>query len=136
MNGALQGEDSAARSTDDSAAASVAAARPAAAAHPVDAAARPVDAASALAVRFRATGRVQGVYFRASARQVGVGLGLRGWVRNRGDGGVEGHLQGDRAAVEAMLDWCREGPPGAAVERLTCEPVAVDTDLAGFTIRP
>ena len=103
-------------------------------------AALPADdspAAPALeAVRFRVTGRVQGVFFRASARQVGEGLGLRGWVRNRGDGAVEGHLQGDRAMVAAMLDWCREGPPGAAVERLTCEPVPVDTNLAGFTIRP
>ena len=113
MNAALPAGDSAALPTADS------------------------PAAPALeAVRFRVTGRVQGVYFRASARQVGEGLGLRGWVRNRGDGAVEGHLQGDRATVAAMLDWCREGPPGAAVERLTCEPVPVDTNLAGFTIRP
>jgi acylphosphatase len=88
------------------------------------------------AVRFRVTGRVQGVFFRASARQVGEGLGLQGWVRNRGDGAVEGHLQGDDTTVQAMLDWCREGPPHAAVERLTWEPAAVDTTLAGFTIRP
>ena len=88
------------------------------------------------AVRFRVTGRVQGVYFRASARQAGEGLGLRGWVRNRGDSAVEGHLQGDPAMVAAMLDWCREGPPGAAVERLTYETVPVDTKLVGFSIRP
>ncbi len=88
------------------------------------------------AVRFCASGRVQGVYFRAATRQVGDRLGLQGWVRNRGDGAVEGHLQGDEAAVEAMLDWCRQGPPGAAVERLTWEAVPVDTTLAGFSIRP
>ena len=121
MNAALPADDSAALPTADSPA------------NPADESA----AAPALeAVRFRVTGRVQGVFFRASARQVGEGLGLRGWVRNRGDGAVEGHLQGDRATVAAMLDWCREGPPGAAVERLTCEPVPVDTNLAGFTIRP
>jgi acylphosphatase len=113
--------DNAALPTDDTAAASA-----------DDSGALPVPEA----IRFRVTGRVQGVYFRASARQVGEGLGLRGWVRNRGDGAVDGHLQGDRATVEAMLDWCREGPPGAVVERLTCEPVPVDTNLAGFTIRP
>ena len=88
------------------------------------------------AVRFRASGRVQGVCFRAATRQVGARLGLRGWVRNRGDGAVEGHVQGDEAAVDAMLAWCREGPPSAEVERLTWEPVAVDTTLAGFSIRP
>ncbi|MGZ4199172.1 MAG: acylphosphatase [Thermoleophilia bacterium] len=88
------------------------------------------------AVRFCASGRVQGVYFRAATRQVGDRLGLQGWVRNRGDGAVEGHLQGDEAAVEAMLDWCRQGPPSAEVERLTWEAVPVDTTLAGFSIRP
>lgn len=128
MNIALSADDDAALPTDDSAAAAA------------DAAAALADdnaAAPALeAVRFRVTGRVQGVLFRASARQVGEGLGLRGWVRNRGDGAVEGHLQGDGATVAAMLDWCREGPPGAVVERLTHEPVPVDTNLAGFTIRP
>jgi acylphosphatase len=57
-------------------------------------------------------------------------------VRNRGDGAVEGHLQGDEAEVEAMLDWCRTGPPGAEVDGLTWEPVPVDMTLAGFSIRP
>ena len=88
------------------------------------------------AVWFRATGRVQGVGFRYTARQAAVHLGLQGWVRNRGDGAVEGHLQGVPGAVDAMLDWCRRGPSGADVEQLTCEPVPVDTTLAGFSIRP
>jgi acylphosphatase len=88
------------------------------------------------AVRFRATGRVQGVGFRYAARQAAVRFGLQGWVRNRGDGAVEGHLQGDAGAVDAMLDWCRQGPSGADVEQFTCEPVPVDTTLAGFSIRP
>jgi acylphosphatase len=88
------------------------------------------------AVRFCAVGRVQGVFFRAATRQIGQNLGLRGWVRNRGDGAVEGHIQGDEPAVDAMLEWCREGPPGAEVERLTWEPAPVDTTLAGFSIRP
>jgi acylphosphatase len=88
------------------------------------------------AVRFRAAGRVQGVGFRYSARQAGVHLGLAGWVRNRGDGAVEGFIEGDEAAVEAMLSFCREGPSGAEVERFTWEPAPVDTTLAGFSIRP
>ena len=79
---------------------------------------------------------MQGVGFRYSARQAGVRFGLRGWVRNRGDGAVEGHLQGGDDAVEAMLDWCRQGPSSAEVERLTWEPAPVDTTLAGFSIRP
>jgi acylphosphatase len=95
------------------------------------------DAGPALtAVRFRVTGRVQGVFFRASAREAGESLGLRGWVRNRGDGAVEGFIQGGDAAVAAMLDWCRQGPPDAVVERLTWEPAPVDMVLTGFGIRP
>ena len=88
------------------------------------------------AVSFCVSGRVQGVYFRVATRQVGERMGLQGWVRNRSDGAVEGHLQGDDEAVQALLDWCREGPPGARVEQLTWEPAAVDTKLAGFSIRP
>jgi len=92
--------------------------------------------AAVKAVRFRAAGRVQGVCFRVATREVGERLGLRGWVRNRGDGTVEGFIEGDEAAVEAMLSFCREGPSGAEVERFTWEPAPVDTTLAGFSIRP
>ena len=88
------------------------------------------------AVHFHVTGIVQGVAFRVSARHVGAGLGLRGWVRNRGDGSVEGHAQGDDRTVDTLVDWCREGPPDARVDGLTCEPASVDTTLTGFTIRP
>jgi acylphosphatase len=90
----------------------------------------------AKAVHFVAIGRVQGVFYRASAQRVGAHLGLSGWVRNRGDGAVEGHAQGDDSAVDALLDWCRRGPADARVDRLTSEAVPVDTSLTRFTIRP
>ena len=88
------------------------------------------------AVRFRVEGRVQGVGYRYSAQRVGARLGLQGWVRNRTDGAVEGHVQGDRGTVDAMLDWLREGPSHARVDALTSDAVPVDTTLAGFGIRP
>jgi len=88
------------------------------------------------AVRFRVTGLVQGVFFRARTQQVGAQLGLQGWVRNRSDGSVEGHVQGDDRTVDAMLAWLRQGPSQARVESLTSDPVPVDTSLAGFGIRP
>ena len=96
----------------------------------------PDDTGPLKAVRFRAEGRVQGVGYRYSAQRVGAQLGLQGWVRNRADGAVEGHVQGDRRTVDAMLDWLREGPSHARVEALTSDPVPVDTTLAGFGIRP
>jgi len=62
------------------------------------------------------SGRVQGVFFRDSTRQVAQRLGLTGWVRNCGDGAVEAVFEGPEDRVESMVDWCRRGPSGARVE--------------------
>jgi acylphosphatase len=61
------------------------------------------------------TGRVQGVGFRASCQREAAARGLTGWVCNRWDGAVEALFEGEAAAVDGMLDWCREGPPMAYV---------------------
>ncbi len=53
---------------------------------------------------------VQGVFFRDSCRKMAAAAGVTGWVRNRADGRVEAWLEGDRAAVERMVAWCRQGP--------------------------
>lgn len=63
-------------------------------------------------------GRVQGVYFRESLRQQAEMRRVSGWVRNRREGAVEAMLQGDQAAVSAVIAWCRHGPEMAAVERV------------------
>ncbi len=62
------------------------------------------------------SGRVQGVFFRASTRNECRMLGLTGWVRNMPDGRVEAVFEGDKAAVDAMISWCREGPPSSRVD--------------------
>ncbi len=69
-------------------------------------------------VHLVATGRVQGVAYRARAAEAAGRLGVRGWVRNARDGSVELEAEGERAAVEALVDWCRRGPPAARVDRL------------------
>ena len=61
------------------------------------------------------TGRVQGVGYRASCQRQAAALGLTGWVSNRWDGAVEALFEGEAAVVDAMLVWCREGPPMAYV---------------------
>ncbi len=61
-------------------------------------------------------GRVQGVGFRAFVERQAQERGLDGWVRNRADGSVEAVFAGASAAVDAMLEACRKGPPGARVE--------------------
>lgn len=67
------------------------------------------------------SGRVQGVFFRASTRDAAARYGIRGFVRNLPDGRVEAVLQGDRGAVEKVVAFMREGPPGAFVEETEVE---------------
>lgn len=62
-------------------------------------------------------GRVQGVFFRDTARWMARSRGLAGWVRNLPDGAVEAVFEGEPDAVESMAGWCAEGPRGASVER-------------------
>ena len=66
--------------------------------------------------RVRVRGRVQGVFFRAEARDRARSLGVAGWVRNVPDGSVEAVFEGDEQRVESMVEWMRRGPSGAAVE--------------------
>jgi len=86
-------------------------------------------------VDVRVSGMVQGVYYRGSAHRQGVRLGLRGWVRNRSDGSVDLHLEGDAAVVDAMLDWCRIGPSAARVSRVEVRDAPPDGSLTGFEVR-
>lgn len=86
-------------------------------------------------VRLLIRGRVQGVYFRASAADAAHGLGLRGWVRNLADGRVEALAQGPREALDSFVDWCRRGPPAAKVDEVLEEWSEAKDDLEGFVVR-
>ncbi|MCA9582227.1 MAG: acylphosphatase [Myxococcales bacterium] len=61
-------------------------------------------------------GRVQGVYFRATAQREARQLGLTGWIKNRGDGSVEVVAEGEEECVKDFLTWAQEGPSTARVE--------------------
>ena len=63
-------------------------------------------------------GRVQGVFFRDTARRMAQSRGLGGWVRNTPERTVEATFEGEPEAVESMVAWCGEGPRGATVERV------------------
>lgn len=69
---------------------------------------------SSIARRVVVSGRVQGVFFRASTRREATRRGVRGWVRNRDDGRVEAHLEGSPDAVDAVEAWMRSGGPSSA----------------------
>jgi acylphosphatase len=64
------------------------------------------------------SGRVQGVFYRATCVRLAREHGLSGWVRNRPDGRVEAVFEGPPEEVEAMVAWCRVGPTSARVDGL------------------
>jgi len=78
-------------------------------------------------------GHVQGVFFRETVRRRALAAGVSGSVRNCPDGSVEAVLEGERDAVEQLVEFCREGPRGARVDWVDVaseEPVG----LAGFEV--
>lgn len=86
--------------------------------------------------QFIVSGRVQGVGFRAAARDRAVALGLAGWVRNLTDGRVEACATGDADALDALRAWLAHGPPAAGVERVDQAPIAYDDNAPQpFTVR-
>jgi acylphosphatase len=74
------------------------------------------DDLEVIRMRVLVSGAVQGVFFRATCASRARGAGLGGFVRNLADGRVEAAFEGPRDDVEALVSWCRAGPPGANVE--------------------
>jgi acylphosphatase len=77
-----------------------------------------------IARRCYVSGRVQGVFYRASTRQRAQELGCRGYARNLTDGRVEVLAVGDTAAVQSLVEWLWQGPPAAQVTDVICANVA------------
>ncbi len=77
-------------------------------------------------------GRVQGVGFRYTTVDQARRLGVHGWVRNQADGSVEVEVEGERAAVEALVRFLHRGPPGAWVEDVALRWEAHAGDLGPF----
>lgn len=92
------------------------------------------DVDDTIARRASVRGRVQGVFFRASTRDLARELGVAGWVRNEPDGTVTIHAEGGGDEVSSLLDWAHDGPRDAAVvgvEVSDHEPEG----LSGFEVR-
>jgi len=87
------------------------------------------------AIRATVRGRVQGVFFRQSTVERAHQLGVTGWVRNEDDGSVAVHAEGAEAAVEELLAFLREGPPGAQVEAVDVEPLKKAEGHEQFAVR-
>ena len=76
------------------------------------------------AVQARVTGRVQGVSFRWYAQEQARRLGVVGWVRNEPDGSVLVHAEGEDEAVDALVEWCHDGPGFARVQQVAVREAA------------
>lgn len=69
----------------------------------------------------KVTGIVQGVYFRASAQNMAIDLGLSGYAHNQEDGTLEVMVCGEESNVEQMLNWLEQGPDEAEVDEVLVE---------------
>ncbi len=78
-------------------------------------------------------GRVQGVFYRASAQQTARQLGVTGFVKNEKDGSVYAEAEGTEEALKLFIDWCRKGPPAAQVTTVQVHPGALQ-NFEGFRI--
>jgi len=79
-------------------------------------------------LRITVTGKVQGVYYRATCKAVADQLGLKGFVMNQPDGSVYIEAEGNAFALDDLLEFCHEGPDGAEVSEVS----AVEEALRGF----
>ena len=79
-------------------------------------------------------GLVQGVFFRDSVRRRAQTANVAGWVRNNSDGTVEAVFEGELGAVERLVEFCRDGPRGARVDRMDVDAESYE-GLEGFRIR-
>lgn len=77
-------------------------------------------------VRLIIKGRVQGVFYRASAKDAADALGITGWVRNLPDHRVEIVASARQEILLKFIEWCREGPPRALVEEVVVEESAFE----------
>lgn len=84
--------------------------------------------------RFRIEGRVQGVFFRDSTRQVARKLALTGYARNQPDGSVEVLACGRLQSLEGLARWLQSGPPQASVASVKSFDVDEDLKYEDFTI--
>jgi acylphosphatase len=78
-------------------------------------------------------GKVQGVFYRATAKKVAESAGLTGWIKNTKNGNVEAMVTGAAEKLEQFIEWCRQGPHGAVVQDVQ-ENKQEETSFKDFSI--
>lgn len=74
-------------------------------------------------IRMIVKGKVQGVYYRASAKKTADQLNISGWIKNLPDRNVEIKASASEENLQKFIDYCRQGPPGAAVQEIVVEDI-------------
>lgn len=88
-----------------------------------------------VSAKVRINGRVQGVWFRQSTKDKAVELGVTGWCRNCPDGSFEAAFQGEKKIINAIIDWCHEGPRMARVDQVNVEWLDCADKFNSFEVR-
>ncbi|HEU5292407.1 MAG TPA: acylphosphatase [Cyclobacteriaceae bacterium] len=85
-------------------------------------------------VSIRISGKVQGVYFRASTKEVAEKFGIKGFVQNERDGSVYVEAEGDEESLKQFVAWCHHGPLHAEVRHVDLRE-GIAQGFTGFDIR-
>jgi len=94
----------------------------------------PINRMSMQTIQLKISGKVQGVFYRVSARDMASNLGIKGWVKNLKDGSVLILAEGTESALAKFRTWCWQGPPGSKVEDIEEEIMQVNVIEEGFRI--
>jgi acylphosphatase len=86
-------------------------------------------------VKIVVTGHVQGVFFRAYAKDLANELGISGWIRNEPGGNVSVTAQGPSVFIDRFIKWCHEGPPTSKIKDVTVKEDTEAELYEGFEIR-
>lgn len=84
-------------------------------------------------IRLTIKGKVQGVFYRATAKDVADLIGLKGWVRNLPDNNVEITATAPEETLQKFINWCKQGPPKAKVDEVIIEELTLE-EFKGFRI--
>ena len=84
--------------------------------------------------KLQITGKVQGVWYRASAKDKALELGLTGKVWNEKDGSVGAIIQGDEELISEFIEWCKKGPPLSRVDQVYSEEIPASENFGSFEI--
>ena len=80
------------------------------------------------------SGKVQGVWYRATTKEIAEQLGIKGWVKNTLDGKVEAIFEGNQNNIDEMIKWCKKGPKLADVADVNIRPEEISEEFEDFEI--